>query len=130
MIETLTAPDHVLALRATGRIDEADIATAIELLEAKLAVHDRIAFYVEVEVARMTPGAFARDVRYGLGKLRELRRRIADEQGVPAFMVFSDRTLRGMAQLRPKTRDELLEIHGVGEAKLDAYGDRFLKALR
>jgi hypothetical protein len=74
MIETLTAPDHVLALRATGRIDEADIATAIELLEAKLAVHERIALYAEVEVAGMTPGAFARDVRYGLGKLRELRR--------------------------------------------------------
>jgi ATP-dependent DNA helicase RecQ len=63
-------------------------------------------------------------------RLRELRRRIADEEGVPAFMVFSDRTLRGMAQLKPRTRDELLGIHGVGEAKLDSYGDRFLKALR
>jgi hypothetical protein len=74
MIETLTAPDHVLALRATGRIDEADIATAIDLVEAKLAQHDRIAFYAEVELAGMTPGAFAKDLRYGLGKLRELRR--------------------------------------------------------
>ena len=74
MIETLTAPDHVLALRVTGRIDEADIATAIDLLEAKLAQHERIAFFAEIEVAGMTPGAFARDVRYGLAKLRELRR--------------------------------------------------------
>ena len=74
MIETLTAPDHVLALRVTGRIDEADIAMAIDLLEAKLAQHERIAFFAEIEVAGMTPGAFARDVRYGLAKLRELRR--------------------------------------------------------
>ena len=74
MIETLSAPDHVLAMRLTGRIDEADIAAAIDLLEAKLAQHERIAFYAEVELAGMTPGAFAKDIRYGLGKLRELRR--------------------------------------------------------
>jgi SpoIIAA-like len=74
MIEFLTAPDHVVALRATGRIDEADVSTAIDLLEARLAEHERIAVYAEVEVAGITPGAFAKDVRYGFGKLRELRR--------------------------------------------------------
>jgi SpoIIAA-like len=74
MIETLAAPDHVVALRVTGRIDEADIARAIEVVEAALAQHERVALYAEVDMAGMTPGAFAKDLQYGLGKLRELRR--------------------------------------------------------
>jgi ATP-dependent DNA helicase RecQ len=84
----------------------------------------------ESKSAAAAPEKLGADERQVFEKLRELRRRIADEEGVPAFMVFSDRTLRGMAQSLPKTRAALLEIHGVGEAKLDAYGDRFLKALK
>jgi ATP-dependent DNA helicase RecQ len=63
-------------------------------------------------------------------RLRELRRSIADEEGRPAFMVFSDRTLREMARRRPRNRDGLLQCHGVGFAKLEAYGDRFLAILK
>jgi ATP-dependent DNA helicase RecQ len=63
-------------------------------------------------------------------KLRELRREIADRQGVPAYVVFSDRTLREMAEARPENEDELLGVSGVGPAKLQRYGDRFLRAIR
>ncbi|HYE97924.1 MAG TPA: ATP-dependent DNA helicase RecQ [Planctomycetota bacterium] len=62
--------------------------------------------------------------------LRALRRSIADEEGCPAFMVFSDRTLREMARLKPRTPEALLRVHGVGHVKLEAFGDRFLKAIR
>jgi len=62
--------------------------------------------------------------------LRALRRDIADENGVPAFMVFSDKTLRAMARQRPTTKGEMLKVHGVGFAKLESFGDKFMKEIR
>jgi ATP-dependent DNA helicase RecQ len=59
-------------------------------------------------------------------RLRALRKRLADERKVPAYVVFSDRTLQGMAAQKPRTADGLLEIHGVGQRKLDEYGEVFL----
>jgi ATP-dependent DNA helicase RecQ len=59
-------------------------------------------------------------------RLRALRKRLADERGVPAFVIFSDRTLQDMASRVPRTLDDLLEVHGVGQKKLAEYGDTFL----
>jgi ATP-dependent DNA helicase RecQ len=59
-------------------------------------------------------------------RLRTLRKRLADERQVPAYVVFSDRTLQDMATRRPRTREEFLEVHGVGQKKLEEYGDAFL----
>ena len=59
-------------------------------------------------------------------RLRALRKRLADERKVPAYVVFSDRTLQAMAVHKPRTAGRLLEIHGVGQKKLDEYGDAFL----
>jgi len=61
--------------------------------------------------------------------LRALRKRLADEQHVPAYVVFSDATLAEMAARKPATHAELLEVNGVGQAKLERYGDAFLEAL-
>ena len=63
-------------------------------------------------------------------RLRALRREIANELNVPAFVVFSDKTLRDMARTRPTTEDEMLSVWGVGPAKWDAFGQRFLEAVR
>lgn len=63
-------------------------------------------------------------------KLRELRRTIAHDQGVPPYVVFGDISLRQMAARLPKTDDELLAISGVGETKLTRYGEAFLDAIR
>lgn len=62
--------------------------------------------------------------------LRTLRTEIANERGVPPFVVFSDATLREMAHYVPKTKNDLLKIKGVGEAKLDFFGERLLEVLR
>ena len=62
--------------------------------------------------------------------LRKLRKEIADARGIPAYLVFSDATLRGMAAAHPRSAEELLEVSGVGPVKLEAYGDRFLALLR
>ena len=45
---------------------------------------------------------------------------------MPAFVVFSDRSLQDMAVRKPRTRDEFLDVHGVGQKKLEEYGDPFL----
>jgi ATP-dependent DNA helicase RecQ len=65
-----------------------------------------------------------------LERLRTLRRAIAQQERVPAYVVFSDRTLREMASRRPADGDALQEIRGVGPAKLERYGERFLAIVR
>jgi ATP-dependent DNA helicase RecQ len=64
------------------------------------------------------------------GKLRELRKTIADARNVPAYVVFSDATLLEMAQRKPRTEAELLDVSGVGPKKLATYGRVFLELLR
>ncbi|MEO8095427.1 MAG: HRDC domain-containing protein, partial [Pseudolysinimonas sp.] len=59
-------------------------------------------------------------------KLREWRAGVAREQGVPAYIVFGDATLRGIAVTQPATLPELGSISGVGEKKLESYGDGVL----
>lgn len=59
-------------------------------------------------------------------QLRAERQRIASEEGVPPFVVFSDRTLREMALYFPDTPEKMAGISGVGEAKLEKYGDNFM----
>ena len=61
--------------------------------------------------------------------LRALRRRLAEEEGVPPYVVFGDRTLKEMAVERPRDREALLGCHGVGESKLERYGETFLEAI-
>jgi ATP-dependent DNA helicase RecQ len=62
--------------------------------------------------------------------LKALRKRLADEQHVPAYVVFSDATLREMAQRRPTSEADLLDVSGVGPAKIARYGEAFLALLR
>jgi len=62
-------------------------------------------------------------------KLRELRLQIAAEQGVPAFVVFSDSTLIDMCNKMPKGNRELLNVSGVGTFKLEKYGQKFLQII-
>jgi ATP-dependent DNA helicase RecQ len=61
--------------------------------------------------------------------LRKLRREIADDRGVPPFVLFSDATLRDLARLRPGSKNALMEVRGIGERKAADLGDRFLKEL-
>jgi ATP-dependent DNA helicase RecQ len=62
-------------------------------------------------------------------RLRKLRKRIADERSVPAYVVFSDATLLAMAERRPATEGEMRGISGVGPKKLEQYGELFLAEL-
>jgi ATP-dependent DNA helicase RecQ len=62
--------------------------------------------------------------------LRERRLELAHEQNIPAYLIFSDKTLKAMASLKPLSKEALLEVGGVGEKKLEAFGEAFLDAIR
>ena len=64
-----------------------------------------------------------------LDALKAVRRKLADENNVPAYVIFSDKTLKDMAAKVPHTPAEFRQVHGVGEAKLEHYGSIFLKAI-
>jgi ATP-dependent DNA helicase RecQ len=60
-------------------------------------------------------------------RLRRLRTQIARDQGVPPYVVFTDATLAGISAARPVTEDALLAVSGVGQSKLEKYGEAFLE---
>jgi len=63
-------------------------------------------------------------------ELRSLRKEIAQQENVPAYIVFSDVSLLEMVSTKPQNANEFLEITGVGAKKLEQYGDRFLSLIR
>jgi ATP-dependent DNA helicase RecQ len=62
--------------------------------------------------------------------LRALRKRLADEAGMPPYIIFNDASLRDMAQRQPTTLEEFATIAGVGQAKLSRYGNQFVELIR
>jgi len=63
-------------------------------------------------------------------QLRDLRKRLASDRGVPPYVVFTDRSLHEMAQHFPNTEQEMLQITGVGQTKLARYGRQFMDAIQ
>ena len=62
-------------------------------------------------------------------KLRTLRTQIASEKGIPPYIVFSDKTLKDLSVKQPESKEEMLEVHGIGEVKFERYGEAFLELL-
>lgn len=63
-------------------------------------------------------------------ELRTVRKKLADEAGVPPFVIFSDKSLQDMVARKPKDDEAFLEVSGVGANKLEKYGEYFLEAIR
>ncbi len=64
-----------------------------------------------------------------MSALKAKRRALSEAAGLPAYMIFNDRTLIEMTETRPKNRDEMARVGGVGAKKLDSYGDAFLEVI-
>ena len=87
---------------------------------------------VEPEKAKRGGGAAEFDLPYHDGlfeHLREVRKLVADAGNVPPYVVFSDRTLKEMAVYMPESNDAFTSLHGVGESKLNQFGERFISEL-
>jgi ATP-dependent DNA helicase RecQ len=78
---------------------------------------------------RVRAGAIACDEAL-FEKLRVVRRELADERNVPAYVIFSDASLREMAQKYPRSREEFAGISGVGQQKLTAFSHRFIDEIK
>ena len=65
-----------------------------------------------------------------LSELRDLRTHIARELGIPAYLIFSNKSLEDMAIIRPENKEQFLLVHGVGQKKCETYADRFLDIIK
>ena len=83
----------------------------------------------EVPIRVAKPGELIHDATL-FEHLRTLRRGMADEAGVPPYVIFSDRTLVEMATWYPQSRASLLQVDGVGQHKLERYGEAFLAVIQ
>lgn len=63
-------------------------------------------------------------------ELRDLRNKLAKEKNIPAYIVFNDKTLQDMCSIRPRNNSEFLMVHGVGQNKLENYGELFLQVIK
>jgi ATP-dependent DNA helicase RecQ len=85
---------------------------------------------LQTEKEKKKSTAKAKTPKTGLfEKLRLLRQRIAEDQGVPAYVVFGDASLKDMELKMPKNEKEFMEVSGVGQAKLEKYADIFIKEI-
>ncbi len=96
----------------------------------QMAVAPRSTAPARRESASSTAAALGNGDRTLFEALRALRKQLADEHGLPPYVIFHDATLREMAQQRPGTLHDFSRIRGVGEAKLSRYGERFIEAIR
>jgi ATP-dependent DNA helicase RecQ len=104
--------------------------TAADVLDGSRQVMLRREPERRAKVAKQRAGVELPDGARGLfEKLREWRAGVAREQGVPAYIVFGDATLRGIAVTKPTSLEQLGTISGVGEKKLEAYGDGVLEVV-
>jgi SpoIIAA-like len=115
MLEILPAPEHVVALKVSGHVDASDIERAIAAVEHALARQQRIALRAEIAITGISPGAFVRDLGYGLGKLRELHRfarsAVITEQEWVARIARAQARILPQIEIRtftPAQRDEAL----------------------
>ncbi|HZO20383.1 MAG TPA: HRDC domain-containing protein, partial [Gemmatimonadaceae bacterium] len=122
---------------ARARCDSCDNCLGTHVaLEAATRKTRRTTQRSEQAVSRGSRHAVVDDVELGagdaalLGELKALRGRIAREEKVPAYVVFPDRTLAEMAVRRPASLAALEDVRGVGPARRDKYGKRFLDIIR
>lgn len=120
LIDFLTAAGYLVA--EGGQYPVLRVSdTGIAVLQGKQKVYRKVAVQA-THVLPQNDDLFER--------LRAIRREFAKKQGVPPFVIFSDKTLRDMCAVMPQNEEEMLTVSGVGESKLAKYGAAFLKELK
>lgn len=95
-------------------------------VKLELAV-PRLSFSASAYVQKQASAHYDKDL---FARLRFLRKQIADKENIPPYVVFNDATLQEMAEFLPLTETEMLEINGVGERKLERFGEAFLNLIQ
>ncbi|MEO1740572.1 MAG: DNA helicase RecQ [Cyanobacteria bacterium J06629_9] len=100
-----------------------------QVLKKETDVHIHAPQQTVTEQRRSGEDELTGDETLLMGELRSLRKRLADEQAVPPYIVFADASLRQMAQERPTRLSTFSQISGVGKRKLEQYGKTFIAAI-
>lgn len=98
-------------------------------LENIIKVEARAAEKIRVTLDTSAVKVYGKSDDRLMAVLKQKRRQIADEQDVPAYVVFNDAVLLQLATKHPRTKEEMLDIQGIGEMKLKRYGDIFLNLI-
>ena len=115
---------------APGKFATLSLTSAgLEALRKRTSIVLTKQIEITEKAARRKPGAIECD-EVLFERLRALRRQLADERGVPAYIIFSDVSLREMARNYPTNSTEFRRIPGVGEQKLKDFGEAFLSEIR
>ncbi|HEY2476126.1 MAG TPA: DNA helicase RecQ [Candidatus Cybelea sp.] len=124
-------------LMRTGCVEEGEHRTVVLTDEGRRALKEQRAFSFALprtvlrgKMGRDRKAAAATGDEALFERLRALRKRLADELGVPSYVIFSDATLREMVASQPSTLAAFRQIGGVGDVKLERYGDVFLETIR
>ncbi len=116
--------------RLTVRLAEASaVLPAVEEVKQK-AVSVAAPVVKPETISEAVPAAAASESEQLFHKLVALRKQIAAEVRLPPYIIFHDSTLKEMSSLLPADLEALKAIQGVGQAKLDKYGMRFIQAIR
>ncbi|MEM8642629.1 MAG: DNA helicase RecQ [Cyanobacteria bacterium P01_G01_bin.54] len=124
------------SLRHQGLVDETTDgyrvlrlnALSWEVLKQQRQVELRVTRQATAAVTAATPRV--EQVQLLFEQLRQLRKRLADQQNVPPYVIFADSSLRTMAQQQPQTREAFARISGVGTVKLERYGEAFVNLIQ
>ena len=122
LIDFLTASGYLLP--SAGQYPTLSVtATGVEVLKGQRQVYRKVDRVVKSNqsITVADEGLFA--------ELRALRRELAESEHVPPFVIFSDKTLIAMAELKPSTETEFLAVKGVGENKMTKYGAKFRQVI-
>lgn len=125
--------DHLIEKGYLSVIDgEYPVVTATE--KTASVIKDGVT--VEMKLPRDKKRAEPKSVREAVpvdnelyAKLKELRKALASKARVPAYVIFTDASLRDMCRKLPKTRQEFLGVSGVGASKAEKYGEKFIKVI-
>jgi ATP-dependent DNA helicase RecQ len=129
IIRQLLVQNYLLVNEAQyGAIQLTEKARSILKGETKVFLREDIEAIKPARVKRVASKVDASD-RELWDALRACRKTLAEAQGVPPYTIFHDATLMEMMEFRPRDNAELLSINGVGEVKLQKYGDEFLQLL-
>ena len=118
-------PYPILAMTQKGResvLGDVPIRVTVQIPTEKLVQQRR------KKGAGYTPAAEADEGLFA--GLKRLRLALARENGVPPYIIFSDRTLTDMCRKLPRTKEEMLQVTGVGEVKFERFGEKFLEEIR
>jgi ATP-dependent DNA helicase RecQ len=134
-------PVHIAQAAKTGRVRKSTAASATAASATTASATTASATAASATAASATAasattasaaaaGAAVPDSTVLFEHLRALRKQLADQHGLPPYVIFHDSTLREMAERRPSTLDQFATLRGVGQGKLARYGERFIAALR